>query len=162
MIEALDLNPGMCVLEIGTGTGCHADLLAEPLGAPSSVCLVEPRLEILKFAGRTLRQEAYDGVRPFAQDGALGVLEGALFDRIEVTAGCPDISFAWLEQLASEGMLLASVQHGHLDPPLQVRAANSGSAFARAVGNASFILLAGVLDSPNAWQTFLIGGMPAA
>jgi len=93
-----------------------------------------------------------------------GAPEGAPFDRIVVTAACSDIASAWLDQLGPGGLLLAPTQHGHLDPLLEIRVPDParGCVVARAVGSASFMPLAGVLAGPNAWQSYLIGGMVAA
>jgi len=162
MIETLQLEPGMRVLEVGTGTGYNTALLAETLGEPANVFSVELRPEIAELARKALRQEGYGDARLLVKDGAFGAEEGAPYDRIMVTAGCADISPAWLEQLKPEGRLLAPIQHGHLDPLLEFQRAGEvpGGATARVVGRSTFMPMAGALAGPNAWQSFLIGGMP--
>jgi len=76
MLEALDLGPGMRVLEIGTGTGYNTALLAETPGDPASIYSVELRPEVSKQAGEALFQEGYADVRLFAREGALGGARG--------------------------------------------------------------------------------------
>lgn len=161
MLELLNLEPGMRVLEIGTGTGYNAALLAETIGNPGDIFTVEIRESVAARARDALRDEGYAGIHVIHRDGALGAEEGAPFDRIEVTAGCTDIAPIWLEQLAPNGRLLVPIQHGHLHPLLQIRRADeSRTAEASIVGKSSFMSITGQLDGPNSWQSFLLGGVP--
>jgi len=160
MLELLDLQPGMRVLEIGTGTGYNAALIAEIVGDPRLVSSMEIRPEVAAGARAVLQSEGYEGIRIIVGDGALGDPGGAPYDRIIVTAGGSDVAPSWIRQLVPDGRLLIPMQHGHLDPLLEVRGdAVPWGASARIVGEASFIPLAGLLDGPNPWQGFLIGGL---
>ena len=162
MLELLDLQQGMRVLEIGTGTGYNAALLAEIVGDARCVTSMEIRPEIAASAQQVLRSEGYGDIRILEGDGALGDLAGAPYDRIIVTASGSDISPRWIEQLVPDGRLLIPMQHGHLDPLLDVRRGTAlGEMTARIVGEASFMPLVGLLDGPNPWQSFLLGGLPS-
>lgn len=106
MLEDLKLAPGLRVLEIGTGTGYNAALLAHIVG---------PGLVISIDVDRHVLAEAWDHLRAFPErqvqlghaDGRQGFAERAPYDRIMVTAATSDLEPAWLEQLADRGLLLA-------------------------------------------------------
>jgi protein-L-isoaspartate(D-aspartate) O-methyltransferase len=106
MLEDLNLTPGLRVLEIGSGTGYNAALLAHVVG-PGRVLSID--------VDRNVLAEAWDHLRSFPErrvelrhaDGRLGCPEAAPFDRIMVTAATPDLEPAWLEQLAPDGYLSA-------------------------------------------------------
>lgn len=164
MLEALDVAPGMRVLEIGTGTGYSAALLAEVLGDPSGVYSVEVRNDVAREAVRHLSALGYGRAHVACSDGFHGLSDGAPYDRIIATVGCPDIAPAWVEQLAPDGFAAVPLQHGH-DHPL-VRWHHSpperGSAVGRVIGFSGFMAIAGTLASPNPWQSYLIGGLPSS
>ncbi|MCG8914369.1 methyltransferase domain-containing protein [Actinokineospora sp. PR83] len=108
MVEALDLRPGHRVLEIGTGTGYNAAILSHRLGADHVVSVdIDP--DLVAEAARALDDLGY---RPtlVAGDGTVGVPEHGPYDRILATAAVPDIPFAWVEQLAPGGRVLANVR----------------------------------------------------
>lgn len=108
MLEALDVHGGMRVLEIGTGTGYNAGLLAHRLGSDNVVSIdIDPRL-----VARAERRLSALGYAPIlvAGDGANGVAEHGPYDRIIATAGVPDIPQAWVRQLAPGGKILANLR----------------------------------------------------
>jgi protein-L-isoaspartate(D-aspartate) O-methyltransferase len=106
MLEDLKPAAGQRVLEIGAGTGYNAALLAHLVG-PGRVVSVD--------VDRSVLAEAWDHLRGFPDrrvelkhaDGRAGFAETAPYDRLMVTAATPDLEPAWLEQLASGGLLLA-------------------------------------------------------
>ena len=106
MTELLQLEPGMKVLEIGTGSGYQAAVLAE---ADAEVYTVE-RIESLFHAARKrLNDLNYRKVQVKLDDGTEGWPEKAPFDRIMVTAGGPKVPETLIQQLVPEGMLLIPV-----------------------------------------------------
>ncbi|MGH3687080.1 MAG: methyltransferase domain-containing protein [Pseudonocardiaceae bacterium] len=108
MLEALDVHDGMRVLEIGTGTGYNAALLAHRLGAANVVSIdIDPGL--LEQARQRLAEL---GHRPalLAGDGAAGAAEYGPYDRIIATAAVPEIPLAWIEQLTPGGKILANLR----------------------------------------------------
>lgn len=106
MSEALCLTGAERVLEIGTGSGYKAAILAE---LSREVYSVE-RFSSLAERARTLLIElGYTNVTIIVGDGSLGYPEAAPYDRIIVTAAAPEISARWVEQLAEGGILLAPV-----------------------------------------------------
>lgn len=100
------IEPGHRVLEIGTGSGYQAAVLAE-LGA--EVWSIELLPRIAARAETVLHATGYEGIRLRVGDGYLGWPEAAPFDRIVVTAAPPEIPEALLDQLATGGRLVAPV-----------------------------------------------------
>ncbi|HTJ45227.1 MAG TPA: protein-L-isoaspartate(D-aspartate) O-methyltransferase [Kofleriaceae bacterium] len=97
MAEALDLERGSRVLEIGTGTGYAAAVLAA-LGA--EVYTIEIREALAASAAARLASLGVAHVHVRCGDGALGWDEMAPFDGIAVAASGPDVPPALVEQLA--------------------------------------------------------------
>jgi protein-L-isoaspartate(D-aspartate) O-methyltransferase len=106
MLDALRLERGQRVLEIGAGTGYNAAILAELVDA-DNVVTVELDPEIADEARAHLRAAGYDAVRVETADGWLGCSDGAPYARIELTAATSDISPHWVDQLDEGGVLLA-------------------------------------------------------
>ncbi|SIN78018.1 protein-L-isoaspartate(D-aspartate) O-methyltransferase [Halodesulfovibrio marinisediminis DSM 17456] len=106
MSEALEAEPGMSVLEIGTGSGYQAAVLCE-MGL--QVYSVERIPELHTAAGKLFAELGYTGVQFKLDDGTLGWPEKAPFDRIMVTAGGPEIPKPLVDQLADPGILVLPV-----------------------------------------------------
>ena len=106
MSEALDVRPEHRVLEIGTGSGYQAAVLAE---LAKEVATVEIVPELARQAADTLRRLGYMHVYVREGDGYAGWPERAPFDRIMVTAAPEEIPKPLLDQLATGGKLIAPV-----------------------------------------------------
>jgi protein-L-isoaspartate(D-aspartate) O-methyltransferase len=106
MSQALALRPGLRVLEIGTGSGYQAAVLAE-MGA--RVFSVERMDTLARRARSVLDALGYESVRIRVGDGSLGWPEEAPFDRIVVTAAAPAVPPALVGQLADPGLLVVPV-----------------------------------------------------
>ena len=106
MTEALQLAPGLKVLEIGTGSGYQAAVLAH-IGA--RVFSIEIIPELASDARRALTSAGYQNVDVRTGNGYLGWPEHAPFDRIIVTAAPPEIPPALVEQLAVGGIMVVPV-----------------------------------------------------
>jgi protein-L-isoaspartate(D-aspartate) O-methyltransferase len=91
---------GARVLEIGTGSGYQAAILAE-LGA--QVISVERHAGLSESAARRLADAGYDGVQLVVGDGTHGWPAGAPYDAIIVTAAGPSVPQPLLDQLSPEG-----------------------------------------------------------
>lgn len=91
---------GARVLEIGTGSGYQAAILAE-LGA--NVTTVERYPDLSRRAGDRLRKAGYDGVKLVVGDGTEGAPETAPYDVVLVTAAGPSVPHPLLEQLNPDG-----------------------------------------------------------
>ncbi|MEV4255359.1 methyltransferase domain-containing protein [Spirillospora sp. NPDC049652] len=104
MIEMLELRPGMRVMEIGTGTGYNAALLAHMLGA-GNVVSVEIDPEVAEHARGALDRAGYP-VTVVTGDGEDGYAAAAPYDRIIVTAAAHTVPYAWVEQTRPGGAIL--------------------------------------------------------
>jgi protein-L-isoaspartate(D-aspartate) O-methyltransferase len=114
MLERLELRPGMRVLEIGAGTGYNAALLSTITGAP--VVSVDVQPDVVDDARAALDRAGISGVTVRVGDGYEGAPDGAPYDRIIATVGVAGIPPAWLDQLTPDGLILAPVEHGGLQP----------------------------------------------
>ena len=103
MTETLAVEPGMKVLEIGTGSGYQAAVLGE-VGA--EVYSIEIVKSLGEKAGRLLDRLGYDDVTTKVGDGYLGWPEHAPFDRIIVTCSPESVPRPLIDQLAEGGKLL--------------------------------------------------------
>ena len=106
MSQLLEAAPGAKVLEIGTGSGYQAAVLAE-MGL--DVYTVERMRELYMRTSTLLRKLKYFHIACRLGDGTLGWPEEAPFERILVTAGGPFIPEPLLEQLSDPGILLMPV-----------------------------------------------------
>lgn len=115
MTEALRSERGMKVLEVGTGTGYQAAVLAE-MGL--RVFSIEIIPELARSARERLHHLGYDGVTVIEGDGYAGWPPEAPYDRIVVTAAPPDVPQTLMDQLAVGGRMVLPV--GGLDQDLIV------------------------------------------
>ena len=104
MTELLDVKPWHKVLEIGTGSGYQAAILAE-IGA--DVYTIEIVPELAERARHDLDETGYSDVNVRHGDGYRGWPSEAPFDRIVITAAPPEIPQALIDQLALGGRLVA-------------------------------------------------------
>jgi protein-L-isoaspartate(D-aspartate) O-methyltransferase len=113
MLEALQLGPGMRVLEIGTGTGYNAALMANIVGDPQNIFTVEIDDALAHRAQHILDQVAGQGITVYAGDGLHGYVPGAPYDRIIATGSYHKVPLDWLDQLQPGGILVMNLR-GHL------------------------------------------------
>jgi protein-L-isoaspartate(D-aspartate) O-methyltransferase len=157
MLEQLDLAPGHRVLEIGTGTGYNAALMAHLVGPWGRVTSLELDEDLAAAAAACLDAAGYPHVVSVCGDGAFGHPEHAPYDRIIATVGVWDLAPAWLAQLAP---------HGRLVVPLSLRGVQLSVAFAQVGGvlssvsvhNCGFMRLRGAMAGPE--TTVALGSTP--
>lgn len=104
MLNHLDVRDGHRVLEIGTGTGYNAALLAHRLGAENVVSIeIDP--EIAQQARNNLAK-AGRKVTVITGDGAAGYPPGAPYDRIIATCSVVTVPWSWVEQTRPGGLII--------------------------------------------------------
>jgi protein-L-isoaspartate(D-aspartate) O-methyltransferase len=106
MVEALELQPSDRVLEVGTGTGYEAAVLAE---LAAEVWTIERHAELAEKARPILSDLGYANVHVIEGDGSLGLPQRAPFDKIVVAAGAPHAPPSLVEQLAEGGIIAVPV-----------------------------------------------------
>ncbi|MEA2583469.1 MAG: protein-L-isoaspartate(D-aspartate) O-methyltransferase [Thermomicrobiales bacterium] len=100
MTAALRLSGDERVLEIGTGSGYQAAILA---ALAAEVVTVERHASLAVAAESLLRDLGYDNVRVVVGDGTIGWPECAPYDRIIVTAGAPRVPAPLIAELSQDG-----------------------------------------------------------
>ena len=151
MLEALDLGPGMRVLEIGAGTGYNAALMAEIVGDARLVTTIDIDPDVVAQTRRLLARAGYGAVEVICGDGALGHAASAPFDRVVATVGCSDISWDWVEQIQRDGLLLVPLDHGGSHPLVKLRVGATGRVAGRIVGWTGFMRMRGDLETSGPW-----------
>jgi protein-L-isoaspartate(D-aspartate) O-methyltransferase len=106
MTQALDIQSGMKVLEIGTGSGYQAAVLAEITNSVYTIELLKP---LYDFANHNLVRLGYSHVKCRQGDGYYGWPEHAPFDRIIVTCAALHIPPPLLDQLRPGGKMIIPV-----------------------------------------------------
>ncbi len=145
MCEALDLREGNKVLEVGTGSGYHAALVAEIVGEKGHVYTIERIPELAEFARKNLERTGYiKRVTVIVGDGSLGYPEAAPYDRILVTAAAPDVPKPLVEQLKPGGKMVIPVGDLSLfQDLLLVEKKSSGKVKVKNLGGCAFVPLIG-------------------
>lgn len=143
MLEALELTPGMRVLEIGAGTGYNAALIATITDA--EVVSIDVGEQVVAEARAALQRLGIESVAVLDADGYDGDPTRAPYQRVIATVGCTGVSPRWLDQIDTGGLILAPIAHGGFEPVIAVR--RQGNALhGRAVRWASFMPAAGPLS----------------
>jgi protein-L-isoaspartate(D-aspartate) O-methyltransferase len=121
MTQALDVRPIDRVLEIGTGSGYQAAVLAELAKEVYTIEIVEP---LADRARTTLASLGYRNVHVRAGNGYLGWPEQAPFDRVIVTAAPDEVPPALVEQLKVGGLMAVPVGVGYQELRILRKTAN--------------------------------------
>lgn len=140
MSQLLEIERGMRILEIGTGSGYQAAVLAS-MGC--TVFTIERLRELYSAANELLRHLGYRGIHAQRRDGTLGMSEAAPFDRIIVTAGGPEIPQPLVDQLGEGGILLIPVGTRPLTQRLMRLRKEQGRELCEDLGPAMFVDLVG-------------------
>jgi protein-L-isoaspartate(D-aspartate) O-methyltransferase len=127
MLSLLELQPGQRVLEIGTGSGFTAAVMAR---IAERVVTVDRYKTLSRLAGQRFAQLGLSNLVVATGDGQGWSDEDATFDRILVTAAFPDMPRSFAERLVSGGRMITAI--GEPDQPQSlVRLTKIGSRFER-------------------------------
>src|SRR3989442_10959361 len=124
MLEEARLKPWEHVLEIGTGSGYHAALLASLVG-PKNVVSIERNPLLAGWGRSNLASTGFADVTVVVGDGSLGHPDRAPYDCILATAGAPRIPEAWPLQLSPGGRVVAPIGSSPLGQVLVVASRRS-------------------------------------
>jgi protein-L-isoaspartate(D-aspartate) O-methyltransferase len=122
MTTALEARAEDRVLEVGTGSGYQAAILAH---LARQVFTIERHSRLALAAARRLRTLGLANAHVIVADGTLGLPRGAPFGRILITAAAPSVPPPLLEQLADGGRLVAPIGTAHLQRLTIVRRVGS-------------------------------------
>lgn len=128
MTDLLELEPEHVVLEVGTGSGYQAAVLAK---LARQVLSIEVIPELAERARAALSTEGVANVEVRLGDGAAGWPEHAPFDAIIVTAAAPRVPQALIDQLASPGRMVIPVGEPQSDQELTSIEKDAGGAVQR-------------------------------
>ena len=143
MTEAMDLTGREKVLEIGTGSGYQAALLAE---LAQQVVTVERIPELAEEAARRLRDLGHCNVEVHTAGDRLGWPDSAPYDAIMVTAGAPHVPQSLVDQLGQKGRLVVPVGQRRVQQLVLVTKTASGISV-QGLGECRFVPLMGA----DAW-----------
>ncbi|MFQ6122836.1 MAG: protein-L-isoaspartate(D-aspartate) O-methyltransferase [Dehalococcoidales bacterium] len=144
MTEALELTGSEKVLEIGTGSGYQAAILAE---LARLVITVERLAPLAKAAKRVLNSLGYSNIEVHLAEETLGWLKGAPYDAIIVTAGAPRVPTDLLAQLTIGGRMVIPVGSRYLQELYKITKHKKKNTVQN-LGGCRFVSLIG----KNAWE----------
>lgn len=116
--QLLEIQEGDTVLEIGTGSGYQAAVLAE---LDVVLYTIERHQPLSNKAEKLLQELKYNNVKCFYGDGFAGLPAFAPFDKIIITAAAPEIPEKLMEQLAVDGMMVIPLGEGDTQKMLRIK-----------------------------------------
>jgi protein-L-isoaspartate(D-aspartate) O-methyltransferase len=140
MLAALNAHEGHRVLEIGTGTGYNAALLAHRLGA-EQVSSIEIDPDVATQAAAALSDTGFGAVTVVTGDGALGYPAGAPYDRVMAAAAVNQVPYPWVAQTRPGGRILLPWADTYTGGLLALTVNHDGTAQGRIVAESNFMWL---------------------
>ena len=124
MLDALDVEQGDKVFEIGSGAGYQAALLSKLVGDNGNVLSTEVVPELVTLAKNNMNDLNISNVEIMEMDGSEGDPLGAPYDKIIITAACPTIPQPLIDQLKDGGIIVAPV--GDLKSQTMIKGTKNG------------------------------------
>lgn len=143
MTMALQLKGGENVLEVGTGSGYQAAILAEIVGEKGQVYTIERIPSLAESSQRLLEKLGYKNIKVFSGDGTLGLPEKAPFDAIIVTAGAPRLPGPLMDQLVNGGRFVMPIGDRPDDVALVIGRIDGDQILAQKIDGYRFVPLIG-------------------
>ena len=148
MLGQLDLQPGQRVLEIGTGTGYNAALLAHVVGDDGHVVSVDLDADLVEAARNNLSAAGFGSVEVIHGDGVYGNEETAPYDRVIVTVAAWDIAPAWHKQLKPEGRMLIPLSIRSVYQKCVLFKRSDGHLVSTSIDECGFMMMRGAFAGP--------------
>jgi protein-L-isoaspartate(D-aspartate) O-methyltransferase len=126
MLEQLSLTENIKVLEIGTGTGYNAALLAAVVGNPSSIYSIDIISSLVEHADKAIKRVLGKPINVTVGNGLEGSASGAPYDRIIATGSSKNAPISWFNQLRNNGLLIFNLQWNINGNMLLVQKSNDG------------------------------------
>jgi len=145
MTDLLEIQPTDNALEIGTGSGYQAAVLAELC---HKVFSIERHMNLLQKARQALDEQGYANVVLKQGDGTIGWAEFAPFDKIIITAAAPKFPKTLFSQLRDGGLMVFPMGEKRTQDLVLVRR-NGEEAMMKEVGQVAFVPLVGREGWPN-------------
>ncbi|MEE8329357.1 MAG: protein-L-isoaspartate(D-aspartate) O-methyltransferase, partial [Thermodesulfovibrionia bacterium] len=146
MTEALKLKPSDRVLEIGTGSGYQAAVLAEIV---KEVYTIEIRERLVESAGKLLKELGYKNIRIKYADGYFGWKEHAPFDAVIVTASANHIPPPLIKQLKEGGKLIIPLGSTVYYQTLMLATKRQGELEIEQMGGVRFVPMTGKVQKKS-------------
>jgi protein-L-isoaspartate(D-aspartate) O-methyltransferase len=140
MLAALDTRAGHHVLEIGTGTGYNAALLAHRLGA-ERITSIEIDPDVATRARTALSNSGFGAVTVVTGEGILGYRSGAPYDRVVITAACNRVPYSWVAQAHPGGRIVVPWADTYAGGLLTLTVGNDGTAQGKIIAESDFMWL---------------------
>lgn len=109
MCDLLELQTSQKILEIGSGSGYNAAVIAELVGNTGKIYSIERVPQLASYAANNIKTAGYNNVDVLISDGSIGLVENAPYDRICVTAAAPVILMSLVDQLKKGGKMVIPV-----------------------------------------------------
>ncbi|KXB08053.1 hypothetical protein AKJ56_01940 [candidate division MSBL1 archaeon SCGC-AAA382N08] len=144
MLEVLEAEKGQKILEIGTGSGYNAALLAEIVGDEGRVYSLERLESVAETGKKNLKKNGYKQVKVIVKDGTKGYEEESPWDRIIITACAPEVPKTLKKQLKVGGILVGPVgEHYRSQTLLEMEKEGKEKIKTRKHGTCAFVPLIG-------------------
>jgi len=109
MTEALDPRPREKILEIGSGSGYQAALLAHCVGPKGKVITVELEPDLVEFSKNNIKKVKLNNINIINWDGKKGYKKESPYDKCMITAACKEIPKSVIKQVKIGGRIVAPV-----------------------------------------------------
>jgi len=141
MCESLDIKDNQKILEVGTGSGYHAAIVAQLVGQTGHVYTIERFESLAKKATENLKQIGITNVIVEVGDGSCGLPVYQPYDRVYVTCAAPKIPQPLIDQLQDSGKLLVPIGDKYCELILLEK--EKGKSVVHRLGGCVFVPLVG-------------------
>jgi protein-L-isoaspartate(D-aspartate) O-methyltransferase len=152
MLRQLELDRGLNVLEIGTGTGYNAAIMQHIVGPKGRVTTVEIDADVARRARDHLQRALAGSVTVVDDDGAGGYAPRAMYDRIICTAAVWDLPLNWARQLKPGGIIVTPIQLAGAQVCAAFRLEPDGTLYSRDNLPCWFVEMRGVSAGDSLWR----------